>query len=183
MEEFRTYNKASFPLIFSYPKPAIYIETTKKKYSSQVCLRERKEKFERKTPEEIETERKANIGAGLLKSVFPKLVVTYFKVYVPAYQSSTSAAYFMTMDQYMKFKMWADMKIFPNATYDKINLSFGEGEIITFRGESMDYYRSEALIGDKDDDRQFLSILYRHIGRYHSFDELNIIMDSVKKRE
>jgi hypothetical protein len=89
----------------------------------------------------------------------------------------------MTMDQYMKFKMWDDMKIFPNATYDKINLSFGEGEIITFRGESMDYYRSEALIGDKDDDRQFLSILYRHIGRYHSFDELNIIMDSVKKRE
>lgn len=182
MDEFRTYNKPSFPLIFSYPKSAKYVETTRKKYSSQVCLRERKEKYERKTPEDIERDRKSNIGVGLLKLIFPKLVVTYLKVYVPAYQSSRKAPYFMTMEQYMDLKMWDHMKNFPKAIYENINLSFGKGEIITFMRESTDYYRSEAIICDNDDDKQFLSILYKHIGSHHSFDELNVIMNSIKKR-
>lgn len=183
MEEFKIYNKPSFPLVFSYPKSVKYIETNRKKYFTQVCLREKKEKHERKTPEEIERDREKNIGAGSLKWVFPKLVMTYLKVYVPAYQSSTKVSYFMTMEQYKDLKMWDEMKNFPKATCENINLSIGKGEIITFMPASTDYYRSEVLIREKDDAKQFLSIMYKHIGRHHSFDELSVIMNSIIKRE
>ena len=108
--------------------------------------------------------------------------MTYLKAYVPAYQSSTNVPYFMTMKDYMDLRMWDEMKHFPKSTYENISLSFGEGEIITFMPESTDYYRSDVLICEKEDDKQFLSIMYKHIGKHHSFDELFKIMNSVKKQ-
>ena len=108
MEGFKLYDKPAFPLVFSYPKSAKYIETTRRKYLSQVCLRERKEKYEPMTPEEIQRVR--NAGGGTLKSVFPKLVLTLCKIYIPASQSSTNASYFMSLEEHLESLIHWDLQ-------------------------------------------------------------------------
>ncbi|MBD3205473.1 hypothetical protein GF319_03890, partial [Candidatus Bathyarchaeota archaeon] len=97
---FKEFDNPKFPVKSSYPETARYYETTKKKYSYQVFLRERKEKYVRMLREEYEKYRK--YGGGTLKSVFPKLVVKIQKVYVPAYQTADRKAYFMDLQGLLK---------------------------------------------------------------------------------
>ena len=90
----------------------------------------------------------------------------------------------MTLEEYLKkVRNWDMMKNFPKATTEKVKIDFGEGEMLTFMHESTDYYQSYVYICDKDDDKQLLSILYKHIGKQHSFDELYAIMDTINKRD
>jgi hypothetical protein len=49
---FKEFDNPKFPVKFSYPETARYYETTK--YSYQVSLRERKEKYVRMSREEYE---------------------------------------------------------------------------------------------------------------------------------
>lgn len=183
MEEFKKFNKTSFPLAFSYPASAKYIERTKRKYLSAIALREGKEKYQRMTPEEIEKYRRENIGAGTLKWVFPKLSISHFKQYVPASQSHTKTAYFMHLDEYLRIIEWKRRTIYPNAIFERVSIGFGEGEMVTFMHEADDFFRSDVVVADKDDAETLLRLLYRHTHGQYSFEEMYKIMETIEKQE
>jgi hypothetical protein len=184
MENFLTYDKQSFPLIFDYPSYVSYFETRRNKFSVQVNLRETKDKYRRLSPDKIKKYRP--VGGGTIASVFPKISIALLKAYVPASHTATRKARFMRLDELVDTYiggMLHPRNFCPDVIELDIEIPFGNGLVVAYKHSSNSFYRSQIFIADHRDEFRLLNILYRHIGTELSFDEQNHILKSIMYRD
>ncbi|MGD2027452.1 MAG: hypothetical protein PVI99_06515 [Anaerolineales bacterium] len=166
--EFKTYRFKKFPITFLYPAYAKYRRFNEKKHSKQVIIREEKNRYGKNE-------------SGKTVFIYPKLCITVLRVYVPAYQTNNRQSYIMGFEDYLnKLQMIESKKsAFPDMICNDMGVSnHWKGIQTIYQHPNNSYWRTEIYLAEILDDTKIVNIMYRHIGKGRSDEELDAILES-----